>query len=250
MSAVKKNISDYNLKTNIHEDDFVDIQSQHKISLLKQDQISTQIRAENPFVLTLLQAPPHLPQRKVITDRKAYHCIPPHVWSVHLIYAPNTASLHQWLRYLEQEPYLIVIRGCPTHANLPVLTHIYDLKVAVQNRRSTWSDASSLYQKLSQCKKRLKDTKAQQLEAAQHESSLDSLPEESLDLDVYTEGLNNQIQVCLEQLEILGWVPRRKTHFKEVSRQWIWLDLDEGLKLPKQFENVEKCIINPAYSEC
>ena len=69
--------------------------------------------ARDPYTLTLLQAPPGLPQQKVLTSSSAKHPIPPHVWSIHLIRCTRPEQLAQWLTVLEREPSVVLIRGCP-----------------------------------------------------------------------------------------------------------------------------------------
>ncbi len=172
----------------------------------------------HPLCITLLQAPPGRPQRKRIDRYGVQHPIPPLVWGAHYIYCQDEQALGRLMLYLEHQPSLIIIRGCPPADKAHYAANLQELKENMSLVEHSWSMAEPIYKDLSASRRLLK-----QLEG-EGESSLKR-----------REKVHEQMEVCFEGLQALGWLTRRKTIFSEVPRQWVWLDLDQGLDLPKAF---------------
>lgn len=172
----------------------------------------------HPLCVTLLQAPPGRPQRKRIDRYGVQHPIPPLVWGAHYIYCPDEQALGQLMLYLENQPSLIIIRGCPPRDKVHFAKNLQDLKENMSLVEHSWAMAEPIYKDLSASRRLLK-----QLEG-EGESSLKR-----------REKVHEQMEVCFEGLYALGWLTRRKSVFSEVPRQWVWLDLDQGLDLPRAF---------------
>ena len=113
---------------------------------------SIHVDPKDPFVLTLLQAPPHRPQRKEISPQGARHTIPPLAWGVHLIRCTHPTQLGLWLKHLETEPSCILIRGCPLYGKPQLIRQPKDLKPALNRHLYTWPKAQPLYTQLSTLK--------------------------------------------------------------------------------------------------
>ena len=199
------------------------------LSLLQQPARATHIPAElgvcadDPRVMTLLQAPPGVSQGKVISLNESRAARPSYVWSIHLLYCPTAAHLAEWLTYLQGQRECVLIRGCPVRGEHPVHHDHTSLTHAIDARREAWSCASPHLSAL----RRLKD-KHRALLAGEHEGRQEEL-----------KACVTQLDERFEKLEALGWFTRRKTTFKEVPRRWVWLDLDEGLTLPHEVHLAE-----------
>ena len=169
----------------------------------------------HPLCFTLLQAPPGRPQRKRIDAYGSTHAIPPLVWGTHYFQCQHPRELGVWLKRLEAEPSLILIRGCPR----PERAHFIESPGALADARAdverSWGFAQPIYRDLSSTRRALKqlesDSQAKQSKAR--------------------EDLELRLNDYFEALDSIGWVARRKSIFKEVPRQWVWLDLDQGLDL-------------------
>ncbi|MAD59886.1 MAG: hypothetical protein CMH49_00030 [Myxococcales bacterium] len=172
----------------------------------------------HPLCVTLLQAPPGRPQRKRIDRYGVQHPIPPLVWGAHYIYCQDEQALGCLMLYLENQPSLIIIRGCPPSDKAHFAENLPELKENMSLVEHSWAMAEPIYKDLSASRRLLK-----QLEG-EGESSLKR-----------REKVHEQMEVCFEGLYALGWLTRRKSVFSEVPRQWVWLDLDQGLDLPRAF---------------
>ena len=172
----------------------------------------------HPLCVTLLQAPPGRPQRKRIDRYGVQHPIPPLVWGAHYIYCQDEQALGCLMLYLENQPSLIIIRGCPPNDKAHFAESLQELKENMSLVEHSWAMAEPIYKDLSASRRLLK-----QLEG-EGESSLKR-----------REKVHEQMEVCFEGLYALGWLTRRKSVFSEVPRQWVWLDLDQGLDLPRAF---------------
>lgn len=176
-------------------------------------------RADDPLCLTILQAPPGRPQRKRIDRYGVKHAIPPLVWGAHYMYCENYQSLGEVLTFLEYQPSLIVIRGCPPQDKAYYSPNIESLLEAMGQVEHSWSFAQPIYQDLSAARRLYKRLEGE------GDSTLKQ-----------REKLNLQIQDYFDALYALGWLPRRKSVFREVPRRWVWLDIDQGLELPSSFQ--------------
>lgn len=177
------------------------------------------ITADDPRVMTLLQAPPGISQGKVISLSESKAARPSYVWSIHLLYCPSAAHLADWLTHLQEQRECVLIRGCPIRGVHSVHRDRTTLIEAIQQRRQQWEQASPHLYELRQ----LKQAHRKLIACENHEQKSED-----------TAQLVASIDRCFEQLESYGWYTRRKTTFKEVPRRWVWLDLDEGLTLPHQ----------------
>ncbi len=165
--------------------------------------------SNDPNTITLLQAPPHRPQVKTLSPKGAKYGLPSLVWGVHLIHCPSIEILGDWLKTLEHEKSIVLIRGCPRFEVQSYLNHPSELPNAIAKQNQNWANASTHYQHLSQLKRALKT-----VQSTQELSKIES-----------------EIEAVQSNLAHLGWYPRSKAYFEEVPRNWVCLDLDEGLNL-------------------
>ena len=175
--------------------------------------------ADDPLCLTLLQAPPGRPQRKRIDRYGVKHAIPPLVWGAHYVKCADYQSLGELMTFLEYQPSLIVIRGCPPQDKAHYAPNLESLRASMDRLEHSWSFAQAIYQDLSAARRLFKRL----------EGEGDSTLQRRQKLTV-------QIQEYFDGLYAIGWLPRRKSIFKEVPRSWVWLDLDQGLELPSSFQ--------------
>lgn len=169
----------------------------------------------DPLCFTLLQAPPGRPQRKRIDIYSSTHAIPPLVWGVHYFRCEHPSQLGIWLKRLENEPSMILLRGAPQTRHVQFLSDPDALEPAKADIERSWSFAQPIYRDLSTTRRALKQLERDQMGGPSQTQ----------------QKLEAQIEDYFEALNAIGWVARRKQIFSEVARQWVWLDLDQGLDL-------------------